>query len=232
MTKPSILVVEDEPLIADDIADTLTKNGYHVVAIVDEGVDALQAMEDHKPDLAILDVNIEGDMDGIELAPKLGIPFVFLTSYYDKATLDRAKVLHPAGYIVKPFSERDLIANVALALHKVPQQPVTAKAHPEKLFVKRDQEILSVMSDQILFAEAFDNYAYLYTESEKYIISHTLKSIEEKLVPLGFLRVHRSYLINFEQIDSISEGYVFLKGHKVQIGKSFRKEFMDRLSLL
>ena len=231
MTKPSILVVEDEPLIADDIADTLTKNGYRVVAIVDEGADALQAMEDYKPDLAILDVNIEGEMDGIELAPKLGIPFIFLTSYYDKATLDRAKVLHPAGYIVKPFSERDLIANVALALHKVPQ-PVAVKTHPEKLFVKKDQEIISVMSDQILFAEAFDNYAYLYTESEKYIISHTLKSIEEKLVPLGFLRVHRSYLINFDQIDSISEGYVFLKGHKIQIGKSYRKEFMDRLSLL
>ncbi|WP_421893437.1 LytR/AlgR family response regulator transcription factor [Marinoscillum sp.] len=231
MTKPSILVVEDEPLIADDIADTLTKNGYRVVAIVDEGADALQAMEDYKPDLAILDVNIEGEMDGIELAPKLGIPFIFLTSYYDKATLDRAKVLHPAGYIVKPFSERDLIANVALALHKVPQ-PVAVKTHREKLFVKKDQEIISVMSDQILFAEAFDNYAYLYTESEKYIISHTLKSIEEKLVPLGFLRVHRSYLINFDQIDSISEGYVFLKGHKIQIGKSYRKEFMDRLSLL
>ena len=235
MNKPAILVVEDEPLIADDIADILGRHGYAVVDVVDEAEDALSALQKHQPDMALLDINIEGEMDGIELASKLEIPFVFLTSLYDQQTLGRVKLVNPSGYIVKPFNEKDLIANVEIALHRNPltkRTPAARKAEPEKLFVRKDQDIVSILSSDIVYAEAFDNYTNLYTETEKFIISHTLKSIEEKLLPLGFLRIHRSYLINFDAIDSISEGFVFLKGHRVSIGKSYRKEFLERLSML
>ncbi|RJE72845.1 MULTISPECIES: LytTR family DNA-binding domain-containing protein [Reichenbachiella] len=231
MSKPSVLVVEDEPLIADDIAGILEKNGYTVVDIVDEAPDALASIDKHNPDIALLDVNIEGDADGIDLAGKLNIPFVFLTSYYDQQTLDRAKKTNPSGYIVKPFNESDLIANVEIALSRVQKTTKEAKT-PEKLFLRNGQEIVSVMSSDIVYVEAFDNYANVYTEKDKFIISHTLKSVEEKLLPFGFMRIHRSYLINFDHIDSISEGYVFLRGHKVLLGKSYRKEFLKMLSML
>ena len=229
--KATILIVEDEPLIADDIAGILEKHQYKVSDIVDEAKDALESLEEHSVDLALLDINIEGDIDGIELAKKITIPFIFLTSYYDQKTLNRVKETQPAGYIVKPFNENELIANIDLALARKKQKLIPS-GEPEKLFVRKDQEIVSVMSDEILYVEAFDNYAYLFTQSDKYIISHTLKSIEEKLLPLGFLRIHRSYLINFEKIDSISEGYVFIHGHKVLIGKSYKKEFFERLEML
>ena len=231
MSKAKILIVEDEPLIADDIEAILTKAGYEVVAIVDEAIDALDAVQKHQPDMALLDINIEGNSDGIDLAGKLDIPFVFLTSYYDQKTLDRAKKTNPSGYIVKPFNESDLIVNVEMALAKK-QQANKQTLPPEKLFVKNGSEIISVMSDEIIYVEAFDNYANLFTEQSKYIISHTLKSIEEKLSPLGFLRVHRSFLINFAHVDSVSEGYVFLKGHKVLLGKSYRKDFLESLQML
>lgn len=231
MSKPSILIVEDEPLIADDIAETLEANGFTVCDIVDEAEEALNAVAKYSPDLALLDINIEGDQDGISLAEQLSIPFIFLTSYYDKATLERAGKTNPSGYLVKPFQENDLIANVELGLNR--KRIITkSNSTPEKLFVRKDQEIISVMSDEILYAEAFDNYTNVYTEGSKYIISHTLKSVEEKLQHLGFFRVHRSFLINFHAIDSISENYVFMKGHKVQISKSYRKELMDRLTLI
>ncbi len=231
MSKPTILIVEDEPLIADDIAETLERHGYTVCGIVDEALEALDAINEHCPDLALLDINIEGDQDGIELAKQLSVPFIFLTSYYDKSTIERAGKTNPSGYLVKPFQENDLIANVELAL-KRKHAKATSPASPEKLFVRKDQEIIALMSDQILYAEAFDNYTNVYTEGSKYIISHTLKSVEEKLQHLGFFRIHRSFLINFNAIDSISENYVFLKGHKVQVSKSYRKELMDRLTLI
>lgn len=231
MNKPAILIVEDEPLIADDVAATLERHGYAIVDIVDEASSALEILDEHHVDLALLDVNIEGEEDGISLAARIDVPFIFLTSYYDKATLERAARVNPAAYLVKPFSENDLIANVEMALKKAPKRQSKSSA-PEKLFVKKDQEIVAIMSNQILYAEAFDNYTNLYTETERYIISHTLKSVEAKLIPLGFLRIHRSYLINFEMIDSIAENYVFLKGQKVPLGKSYRKEFMESISLL
>lgn len=231
MNKSSVLIVEDEPLIADDIAGILEKQGYTITDIVDEAITALESVAKQKPDVVLLDINIEGDIDGIDLAPQLKAPFVFLTSYYDQATLARAKAVKPSGYIVKPFSERDLIANIEVATLRSNGKIIT-KAEPVKLFVRKDQEILSLNSDEIVFAEAFDNYTIVHTNDDKYIISHTLKSIEEKLLPLGFMRIHRSYLINFQAIDSISEGMVFLKGHQVLIGKSYRKDFFDQLALL
>ncbi len=232
MSKASILVVENEPLIADDVSETLERYGYNVVGVADEAPEALELIRSESPDIALLDINIEGDVDGIELASQLKIPFVFFTSYYDQKTLDRAKRTNPAGYIVKPFSENDLIANIEMALHRGHKKGTGSEKSPEKLFVRKDQEIISLKSSEIVYVEAFDNYANVYTSSEKYLISHTLKSIGEKLIPLGFVRVHRSFLINFDLIDSISEGYVFLKGHRVQIGKSYKKGFMERLSLL
>ena len=171
MSKGSILIVEDEPLIADDLAATLESQGYHISAILDEAIDVFKHLESNKPNLALLDVKIVGDVDN--------------------RTND-----------------------------------------PEKLFLRNGQEIVSVMSSDIVYVEAFDNYANVYTETGKFMISHTLKSVEKTLIPLGFHRIHRSYLINFDHIDSISENYVFLKGLKVQIGKSYRKELMDRLTMI
>lgn len=231
MSKVKIVVVEDEPLIADDIADRLEKHGYEVVGIADKAEEALRIIEKEKPDLALLDVNIEGNVDGIGLAAQLNIPFVFLTSYYDQKTLDRAKLTNPSGYIVKPFKERDLIANLEMAKSRSSSQP-KEKRPPEKLFLRNGQEIVSVVTSDIIMAEAYDNYTYIYTENDKFLISHTLKSIEEKLLPFGFRRIHRSYLINFEKVSTISDKYVFLDQHKALIGKSYRKEFIESLSLL
>lgn len=232
MKKASILIVEDEPLIADDIAAILESYEYRVVSIVDEAEDALRAIEKYKPELALLDINIEGDQDGISLAQQIDIPFIFLTSYYDEKTLSRAKKVSPAAYLVKPFNENDLLANIEMALAKKITIDKAGSDLPEKLFVRKDQEIHSIESSDIIYVEAFDNYSNLYTQNDKYIISHTLKSIEEKLKPHGFVRIHRSYLINFSLIDSISEGYVYLKGYKLLIGKSYRKEFLEKLSFL
>lgn len=231
MSRVKVLIVEDEPLIADDIADRLEKNGYEVVGIADTAAKALAIIGREKPDMALLDVNIEGDTDGIDLAAKLTIPFVFLTSYYDQKTLDRAKKTNPSGYIVKPFRENDLIANLEMAKARN-QTAVKEKRPPEKLFLRNGEEIVSVVTSDIFLAEAYDNYTYVYTEADKFLISHTLKSIEEKLFPFGFRRIHRSFLINFEKVNTISDRYVFLGIHKALIGKSYRKEFMESLSLL
>ncbi|MEO9870543.1 LytR/AlgR family response regulator transcription factor [Ekhidna sp.] len=228
----SLLIVEDEPLIADDIATTLEKSGYEVTAIVDNAEDAFTKISAKSPDLAILDINIEGDMDGIELASQLKIPFIFVTSYYDKETLDKVSMLSPSGFIVKPFNSQDLVANVELARRRkivgVKQEEVVS----ETIFIRDQQSILSLKPKEILFAEAMDNYTVIHTKSKKHTISHTLKSVEEKLLKYGFLRIHRSYLINFDKIDSISENLVYIKGHHLSVGKSFRKNLIASLEIL
>ena len=122
MNKTRILVVEDESIVAKDIQKTLEKLGYEVPATASSAASAYEKLEQIEPDLVFLDIKLKGEEDGIHIAghikEKYNIPVIFLTSYMDQETLDRAKVTEPYGYIVKPFSESDLKTTVEMALFK------------------------------------------------------------------------------------------------------------------
>ncbi len=122
MAKPKIIIVEDEHIIAMEIQDRLKKLGYDVPALIPSGEEAVEKIKDIKPDLVIMDIMLEGKMDGIEAAEqiqnRLDIPVVYLTAYSDKKTLERAKITEPFGYILKPLEERELHSTIEIALYK------------------------------------------------------------------------------------------------------------------
>ncbi len=120
--KTKILVVEDETLIALNIQHILRKLQYEVIGPVATGEAAIELTAVHKPDVILMDIRLKSSMDGIETAKKIkashNIPVIYLTSYSDKETLDRAKITDPMGYILKPFDERELSTLVQLAIYK------------------------------------------------------------------------------------------------------------------
>lgn len=122
MSKTKILVVEDESIVAKDIQNSLIKLGYDVPTTASSAVTAFDKLDELKPDLVFLDIKLKGDIDGIQIAERIkteyDIPVIFLTSYVDKSTLDRAKVTEPYGYLVKPFNENDLQSTVEMAIYK------------------------------------------------------------------------------------------------------------------
>ncbi len=121
-----IVIVEDEPLISEDLAIILTKEGYNVVAQVYEGLEALDKIKSTSPDLVLLDISLGDSITGLDVAKHLKdtykIPFIFITSFSDNYTLDQAKDLYPEGFIVKPFKKRDILASVAMTAHKIKSQ--------------------------------------------------------------------------------------------------------------
>lgn len=120
--KGSILIVEDEKIIAKDIANILKKFGYVVPAIVSSGEEAVRKLEDTPVDLILMDIVLKGNVDGVEAAKQIHerfqTPIVHLTAYADDETLDRIKEAQPFGYIIKPFKERELYCAVEMALHR------------------------------------------------------------------------------------------------------------------
>ena len=126
MTEINILIVENEPIIASDIETSLEKNEYKVADIAYTMEDALLALENNLPDLAILDINLAKGTEGIQIAEiiksKYQIPFIFLTSYSDRKTLDQAKHTEPSGYLVKPFTEVNLFTTIEIALYNHAQK--------------------------------------------------------------------------------------------------------------
>lgn len=142
-----ILIVEDEPIISADIEFTLSAANYQVVGIAHSSIKALDMLATRQPDMVILDINIKGDKDGIELAEiireKYHIPFLFLTSYSDNATLERVKPTLPYGYIVKPFKERDLLSSVEIALFRHQQENDDKNLNKARL----DQKAITPFTD-------------------------------------------------------------------------------------
>jgi len=118
----SILIIEDEVLIAQDIAQKVKHLGYDVMGLYHNSERALDFLAHNSPDLILCDIRIKGQRDGIEVAEIVRtdkkIPFIFITSFADRGTLDRAKNAMPYGYVVKPFTENDLLTAIEIALHK------------------------------------------------------------------------------------------------------------------
>ena len=126
MSKTQIMVVEDERIIAEDIQRSLDHIGYTVSAVVSSGDEALKKTKELKPDLILMDIRLRGEMDGIESAnqihAKYDIPVIYLTSFADEETLERAKKTEPFGYIFKPVEEKELQGAIETALYKFQMQ--------------------------------------------------------------------------------------------------------------
>jgi CheY-like chemotaxis protein len=122
MSGERLLIVEDERITAEDLRDILTQLGYVVVSIVSTGIAAMAEVEQKTPELVLMDIRIQGALDGTETArilrERFDTPVVFLTAHADEETLLRAKVAEPLGYVVKPFQESELRATLEMALHK------------------------------------------------------------------------------------------------------------------
>ncbi len=122
MSKANILIVEDESIIALDIRSNLESHGYQVVGQADRGEDAIKKAGELHPDLILMDINLKGEMDGIEAAAKIraqfDLPVIFLTAFADQTTLERARQAEPYGYILKPFEEHELTIAIEMALYK------------------------------------------------------------------------------------------------------------------
>lgn len=138
-----ILVVDDETIVALDIKNTLEKYGYNVVGIATTSQEAISLVKSSKPNLILMDIMIKGKKDGIETASEINefadIPIVFLTAYSDDSTLERAKLVEPYGYLIKPFDNRELFTTIEMSLYK----------HSMEVSIRESEENLAITLNSI-----------------------------------------------------------------------------------
>ncbi len=157
MTKTRILVVEDESIVALDIQDRLESLGYEVPDPVASGERAIERAGVLNPDLVLMDIQLQGQMDGVEAAQEIrqrfGIPVIYLTANADHPTVERAKVTEPFGYVIKPFEERELHTSIEIALYK----------HRAEHKLKESEEryrVLSELSPEAIMVQSDDRIVY------------------------------------------------------------------------
>lgn len=240
-----ILIVEDNPIIGEDLAAYMSEFGHIPVGVASNADEALKLLKETSVDLILLDVGLEGEIDGIQLASlirdKYEMPYIFLTALYDNKTIERIKSVRPEAYLVKPIDEHSLKTTIEVALynfhHKTELPSQGEQDHGSfnedgYFFIKVKQGLLKIQLQDILFFEAYDNYSWVYTSDQKHLIGLTLKNIEAKLPPKPFIRAHRSYIVNIQKIDRLDEISLFIGEHKVPIGKTFRPDIMKHIRLL
>jgi DNA-binding LytR/AlgR family response regulator len=252
MEKLNIFIVEDESIVAKDIQNSLTKLGYNVVGIANNGKDAVDKITELMPDLVLMDIMIKGDITGIDVSElikeKVNVPVIFLTAYADEATLAKAKITEPYGYILKPFKEIDLHSTIEMAVYKHQKDAALLKErdflyslvenkddnNKDILFVKANSRLVKVLLKDIYFIEALKDYVIINTHNARYTVHSTMKDIERKLGNADFARIHRSFIARLDKIQSIDSQNVILENDKknIPVGGSYREELMQKLNLL
>jgi DNA-binding LytR/AlgR family response regulator len=246
-TPIKILVVEDEMIIAAKISMHLTNLGYEVTGILPRGEEALVSVEENRPDMVIMDVCLKGSIDGIETAIRMqkngGVPVIFLTANADEGTFNKAKAAKPYAFISKPYKQIDLQRAIELTIshlagegNNVPPGENGTNDHPfilsDRIFVRQREKMIKIIVAEILYIEADRNYCRIFTKTNEYVLSITLKTIEEKLDNHIFLRVHRSYIVNLSHIDAVADDHVIINQKAMPVSEGLKEKLLQRIQTL
>ncbi len=237
----TILIIEDDPQIAESLGEMLEILGHKVAGIADayEGVMALMGTMD--VDLALVDIQLKGEKTGIDVAEKLRnefkIPFIFTTAYADKETIQKASEHSPYGYIVKPYGMKDINAGIEIAIANHSniqnlQEEQGGLFNSESLFVKSNSRIVRIDLSDIFYVEAKGDYTIFKTPAKGYVVNTNFSTVEKKLDDKRFVKVHRSYLVNLEKIVDIEDSSLLIDDKVIPVSRSQKPNLLSRLKMI
>lgn len=238
------MIVEDELLVALDLRERLKLHGFEVVSIADNLEEAITEFKDHLPDIVLIDITIKGDKSGIDIANCINeihpTPFIYISAHTDILTVNKAKNTMPASYLIKPFTTNSLLVSIELALHNFAVRNDDAeKDNPSTdehfylrnnhVYLKDGYRFVRIFLNDILFLSAEDNYVKVVTDKKAYLLRMTLMRANEILQRSYFVRIHRSYCINTNQISSYTENEVVIRDNVIPIGRNYKEALMRAL---
>ncbi len=246
-----ILIVEDEMVIGANISLQLSKFGYIVTGILPRGEEALMHVRENQPDIVLLDINLKGNIDGIQTAEMMQkeheIPVIYLTANTDDAHFNRAKATHPYAFISKPYKKLDLkraielttsrLQSVSLAKNnKTPDIPALKGKSSfvliDSIFVRNHEKMVKIIVKDIYYIEAERNYCRIYSKNKEYLLVNTLKDLSIKLPQGHFVRVHRSYIVNVAHVDEVAISHVAVAKKAIPLSKSYRDDLLNLLQTI
>ena len=239
-----ILIVEDNVIIADDMQSMLEEIGYEIVDNVIVYEQAIEVLRNKEVDLVLIDIILASNKTGIDLGKHIrenyNIPFIFVTSNSDRATVENAKTVKPNGYLVKPFEQQDLYTSIEIALsnftsvaksvggetqEEEDDRLMANKVLKDSIFVKKQHLYYRIQFGDIQFIKADNVYLEVNTVDKKFLVRSPLKDYLEKLPQHKFYRAHKSYIVNVDHIDAINSKDILINNNLIPISKEF-KEFI------
>lgn len=242
MNQPiKILIVEDEMIIGANMSLQLTSLGYDVIGIIPTGEEALNQIKQNQPDIILLDINLKGNLTGINTAEIIqedyNIPIIYVTANADNAHFNKAKSTNPYAFISKPFKKLDLQRAIELVINRMQfEKDVDIPASEEKanpfilsdcIFVRHHEKMVRVNIKDIFYVEAERNYCRIHCKDKEYLITTTLKDMDDKLPDHHFIRVHRSFIVNLSNIDEIANTHIVISKKAIPISSDSKKQLLQ-----
>ena len=203
-----VLIVEDDFSFALDLQMLIEKLGYQSIGMIDSAEKALELINRKEPDVILMDIDLKGQMNGLELAETIQqkkIPILFITSYKDEVTYERAKKLSMIGFLVKPLNELTLLTAIDACLRDIPQsnENKTINLLNDSLLIKKGRLYHKVKLKDIYSVESELEYATIFTSGDKFVMRESLKNLMILLADYSFFKSHQSHIINLAYLKSI-----------------------------
>lgn len=209
----NILIVEDEIFIADYIETLLKASGFEKIHKAHNKRDAQHLLCHLQPEIVLMDINIEGDMDGIKLAQELpsSCILIYITGQNDMGVMSNALATKPYSYLTKPIKRMDLIAAIELA----------KQLQPKTVFELKDGHIkICLRTDDILYVKSDNNYIDIVLKDRKYTLRQSIKQFLKEINSKDFTQVHRSYVVNIKAVSKKSSHSVFIDNIEIPISRN------------
>jgi DNA-binding LytR/AlgR family response regulator len=235
-----IFAVEDDLIQQENLQITLEELGYELVGLEERAEQVLPKLEKSDADLVLLDIQLAGKQDGIQLADRINksgnYPIIFMTAFQDQQTYERARKTQPHAYLIKPVNNFSLQSSIESAYQQLilqeaqtPQSWATDVYFRNCFFTKIGNRLVKILPEEVLWVAVSGNhYCEVVTADRRAHVRATLTEMVGKLQAFPFVRVHRSYIVNATYIESINESdqTIRLAGEEIPIGKSFREGLM------
>ena len=236
MTTPTarILIVEDEVIIAANLSLILTGAGHEVIGMLHQGEAVLPLVRQNEPDIVLLDINLQGEADGIAIGRRLRAEthcsLIYLTANSDDETFARARANAPEAFLTKPFNDLEVLRAVSLAAARRPTSPPAAAPYKlsDRLFVRHRERMTRLLLEDVLFVKADRNYCQLQSQRDSYVLTIPLKRFASRLPP-NFVRVHRSYLVNILHVTEVDDHGIKVGNHPIPLSRNHRDDFLARI---
>lgn len=222
--KKKILIVEDEVLISEHLKRMVQNLGYRALDICGDYEEAMELLKRETPDLAFLDIRMNGVDEGVEVAKHLrsiDIPFIFITSFSDKETLKKAVNQQPLGYVLKPFSKEDIQEQLNFLEEEITGKFLTIGSinNKERIAVK---DIHWLKSENV--------YVEIQCANKLHVTRGKLNEIHDTLPNKLFVRIGQSHVVNLSHVTTVSSDSVFLGENEIPLSKKYKKDFFEQFA--
>ena len=232
MARMRCIIVDDDELSRSILEDLVNDTEeLELIKSCEDAVEAFKLIKEEHIDLVFLDIEMP-KMDGMEMLRNLNpLPqIIFVTAHAEYAV--ESYEYNVTDFIQKPISAARFLKAIDKAVSRFEEKRANITEKDKTIFIKTDSKLVQINTEDILYVEALGNYMRLYTSGGKYTILSTMKDIAAKLSSDDFVRVHRSFIVRLDKIESIEDQFIIIQGKQISIGKAYKEELSKRLNLL